>query len=427
MTILRAGLARRTITPPTGIFLMGYGNRVQGNIGAHDDLFVTTLVVDDGNNRATILTVDIAFINSKVVAQIKTRLQTECDIVPEAVFICCSHTHSGPVGYADENSATQDSDYITFLINMLVESAVEALQNIQPVTLRFGLDESKININRRERTSSGEIIIGHNLDGLMDHSVQVLQVVGAENKVIATLVNYACHPVVMGPLNRMASADWVGAMRGTVENSIPGLCLFIQGATADVNPRKMRWTADSWDEVEDQGNDVGAAVLRACTKTAVLGIGEIRAQQSTQWLKLLPPTDYNQQLAAFLPPGLNDEEIRAAIHHEMPWFTELDQRDDGLYSPMNVGVLRIGDWALATIEAEPFVETGLKIKAGSPAIVTFIAGYTNGCNTYLPVANTYADGGYEVETAPLFYGLPAPFTSGGAEQITQAILGLLNQ
>jgi hypothetical protein len=139
---------------------------------------------------------------------------------------------------------------------------------------------------------------------------------------------------------------------------------------------------------------------------------------------LLPPTGYNKQMHTFLPPGLSDDEIRAAIHHEMPWHTELDQRDDDLYSPMNVGVLRIGDWALTTIEAEPFVETGLKIKVGAPARITFVAGYTNGCNTYLPVASAYADGGYEVETALFFYGLPAPFESGGAEQITDAILKL---
>jgi neutral ceramidase len=424
MTILHAGLARRVITLPIGIFLMGYGNRIQGNVGSHDDLFVTTLVVDDGSNRAAILTVDITFINAKIVAQIKTRLERECGLKSDAVFICCSHTHAGPVGYADEHSSAQDQNYIRFLINMLVESVIEALQSTQPVTLRSGIGESHININRRERTPTGEIVIGHNPDGLVDHSVQVLQVINAENEIIATLVNYACHPVVMGPLNRLASADWVGAMRQTVENKIPGLCLFIQGTTADLNPRKMRWTADSWDEVEEQGNDVGEAVIRASEKTEDLSVSPIQAQQSTQWLKLLPPTGYNEQMHAFLPPGLSDDEIREAIHHEMPWFTELDQRADGLYSPMNVGVLRIGDWALATIEAEPFVETGLKIKAGSPARVTFVAGFTNGCNTYLPVASAYADGGYEVETAPFFYGLPAPFESGGAEQITDAILQL---
>src|SRR6266496_979569 len=129
--VLRAGVARKIISPPPGIFLMGYGNRVQGNIGIHDDLYVTTLVFDDGNTRAAILTADHAFINAQVVIQVKNRLQSSYGIAPEAVFICCSHTHAGPIGYADEQSCPEDQAYIAFLIDTLVASVVEEQQNLQ--------------------------------------------------------------------------------------------------------------------------------------------------------------------------------------------------------------------------------------------------------------------------------------------------------
>ena len=43
---------------------MGYGNRIQGNTSTHDDLYVTTLVLDDGNTRAALFTVDHTFIHS---------------------------------------------------------------------------------------------------------------------------------------------------------------------------------------------------------------------------------------------------------------------------------------------------------------------------------------------------------------------------
>jgi neutral ceramidase len=430
MTIQRAlyaGVSRKITSPPTGIFLMGYGNRVQGNLGIHDDLTVTTLIFDDGNARAAILAADHAFINARVVAQIKKRLRSECQIAPEAVFVCCSHTHAGPIGYADEQSRPEDHAYIAFLVDTLVASAVEAQENLETITLRSGIDEAHININRRERQPDGSIIIGQNPDGIVDHSVQVLQLIKANNEVLATLVNYACHPVVMGPLNRMASADWVGAMRRTVEGTIPGTCLFIQGATGDINPRKMRWTSDNWDEVEEQGQAVGEAVLRACKKSSHLEAGAIQFRQSTEWIKLLPAKGYNDQIRSFLPPGLSDDEIQAAVHREMPWHTQLEDRAGATYAAMNTGVLRIGDWALATLETEPFAETGLAIKAASPAKMTFVAGYTNGCNSYLPVKRAYEDGGYEVETAPLFYGLPAPFAPGGAEQVTNAIIDMLSR
>lgn len=426
MTILRAGVARREITPPLGIFLMGYGGRIQGNLGAHDVLYVTTLVIHDGERHAALLTVDHTFINARIVDQLKAHIQESTSIAPQAVFVCCSHTHAGPIGYADEHSRPADQAYIALLLDRLLESVVEANDKVQPVTLRAGVDAAHININRRQQTPDG-IIIGQNPDGPVDHSVQVVQVLDAGGQSLATLVNYACHPVVMGPLNRYASADWVGAMRQTVEAQLPGYCLFFQGATADVNPRKMRWTADNWDEVEEQGQAVGAAVLRAVEKSAPLASGPLQARQATQWLQLRPASGYNAQLRAFLPNAQTDEEIKAAIHDEFPWHTTIEQRGTEQYAAMNAGMLRMGEWALATLETEPFTETGYALKAASPARMTFVVGYTNGCNSYLPIHSTYESGGYEVETAALFYGLPAGFVQGSAEQVTAALAQMLQQ
>jgi hypothetical protein len=92
---------------------------------------------------------------------------------------------------------------------------------------------------------------------------------------------------------------------------------------------------------------------------------------------------------------------------------------------VQIGVLRVGDWAVVALGVEPFTETGLALKKASPSTMTFVAGYTNGCNSYLPVASAYEEGGYEVETAPLFYGMPAGFAPGGAEAVVEAVRSLL--
>lgn len=425
MSTLQAGVSRKIISPPTGIYLMGYGNRVQGNVAVHDDIFATTIIFDNGSVRAALLTIDHTFINPKVVQQVQAEINTAVGIPAAAVFLCCSHTHAGPIGYADEYSRPEDHHYITFLVNQLVGSVVEAVAGLCPVTLTTATDFAHININRRERQTDGPIIIGQNPDGIVDSSVQVVQILTDTNKVLATLVNYACHPVVMGPLNRLVSADWVGAMRRSVEAAMGGVCLFMQGATADINPRKMRWAVDSWDEVEEQGKQVADAVSRAGWRLQPLSGTSITSQQQNQWLRLMPVHAYNKNLRAFLPADLSEEKIRAALHELFPWHTTLETRSDGVYSPIAIGSLYVGDWAVVTVGTEPFTETGLKVKAASSAKVTFFAGYTNGCNSYLPVTSAYTDGGYEVETAPLFYGLPAGFEQGSAEIVTEALIKLL--
>jgi neutral ceramidase len=427
MSIIQAGVSRQIITPPSGIHLMGYGNRIQGNIGVHDDLYVTTVVLETDDTRVALLTVDHTFINRVFVEKIKNRVHDLCNIDPDAIFVCCSHTHGGPIGYADEHSRLEDIQYMDFLVDKLVESTVNAAAELQPVHLQAGKDSAHININRRERTPDGQIIIGNNPDGLVDSSVQVMQVVSEQNMTLATLVNYACHAVVMGPLNRKVTADWVGAMRQKVEETVGGLCLFFQGATANLNPRKMRWAVDSWDEVEEQGVEVADAVSRACDQATPLNSDPINIHQAVCWLPLMPPHGYNEQVREFMPPGVEtDEEIRSAIRTSFPWHTEIENRQDGLYSPIYIGALRIGDWRLMTLATEPFVEIGLAIKAASPAKMTFVAGYSNGCNSYLPVRSVYEEGGYEVETAALFYGLPSGFVVGGAETVLEMAVGLLS-
>ncbi len=424
MTILRAGVARRATTPPVGIYLMGYGNREQGNIGARDELYVTTLVLGDEQPRVALLTVDHTFINTRIIQEIQTRIEAMTGIPEAGVFVSCSHTHAGPIGYADERSKAEDRAYITFLIEQLVASAVEATQTMQPVHLCGGTDESHININRREMRD-GVMIIGQNPDGPVDHSVQVVQVVNEAEKPLATLVNYACHPVVLGNNNRLASADWVGAMRQEVEQTTGALCLFFQGTTADINPRKMDWARDNWDEVEEQGLATAEGVKRALGKLTPLETGTIETQQETIWLKLMPTQGYTDLMRSFFNKATSDEEIANQLHDEFPWYTEIEERVDGFYSPVRVGILKMGDWAIATMETEPFAETGLAIKAASPAKMTFTVGYSNGCNSYLPPESAYVQGGYEVETAALFYGLPAPFAAGGAEIITSRIIKIL--
>src|SRR5512140_3346671 len=93
---IHAGAARRIITPPRGIFLIGYGDRSKGNAGVHDDLTATALVLDDGRTRLAIVALDMLTINEFVVDRIRACL------APTEVLLCCSHTHSGPIAYAGE-------------------------------------------------------------------------------------------------------------------------------------------------------------------------------------------------------------------------------------------------------------------------------------------------------------------------------------
>jgi hypothetical protein len=64
-----------------------------------------------------------------------------------------------------------------------------------------------------------------------------------------------------------------------------------------------------------------------------------------------------------------------------------------------ITMLAIGDAAFVGIPGELFVEFGLELRANQNFAHTFVAGYCNDLIGYIPTSKSYAQGGYEVESA----------------------------
>ena len=409
---LLAGVARRIITPPRGIFLIGYGDRWQGNTGVHDDLTATALVLGEGATRLAIVALDMLAINEFIVDRVRARL------APTEVLLCCSHTHSGPIAYADERSPRANRDFIDMLVDRISEAVEVARASLVPARLEYSRGEANVGINRRERMSDGRMEIGRNLAGARDSSLQVLSVFatgGNPETRLATVVTYACHGTVLGPDNLFVSADWIGVMRRSVEEQLGGRALFLQGAAANINP-DMHWgDALAFEMAAEQGQRVAGAVLTATSSgSAELCASPIRVERLEVWLPTetpattpQPPKNYGKELLTLAKlPGFMAAFADPLLNQRYPWKPVIEPRD-GMWSvPMRINAVRIGELALLTFGAETFTEIGMKVKAASPAAFTLFASLTDGCISYLHTEDSHAEGGYEVDVAPLAYRYP---------------------
>jgi len=414
--ILRAGVARRIITPPRGIFLIGYGDRTKGNLGVHDDLTATALVLDDGKTRIAIVALDMLAINEFVVDRVRAKLPgTE-------VLLCCSHTHSGPIAYADEKSKRLNRDYINTLVERIVEAVKEAAASFVPARLEWSQGEADIAINRRERQPDGHFEIGRNPAGVVDRSVQIVSIFSplpqsGEGPGVraATLVNFACHGTVLGPDNLLASADWIGAMRARVEQELGGMALFLQGATGNLNP-DMDWEGTrAFEMVAGQGASVARSVLAAVRdESRTLDGLPLKIERTEAWLPTeakaitpRPPKGYGKPLLAMAHlPGWMAFLADRLLDQRYPWKPRIEARDGFWSVPMRVNAVRIGELALVTFAAETFTEIGMAVKTASPAKHTLFASVTDGCISYLHTAAAHVEGGYEVDVAPYAYRYP---------------------
>jgi neutral ceramidase len=441
---LLIGVGRRDITPPIGMRLMGYGLRTGPSIRVHDSLFATALILSDGTQNVAIVTLDVAIYCSPEVDEVRQSIGKLIGGTSRNVMIACSHTHSGPVTWdglraletGGSSLEANEIEYMLHLRSQVLAAVDEASTNLREGRMAAGKGQAGMSINRREKLPNGRVVIGHNPCGPVDHEVGVARFDDNDGRPIACVVNYACHPTVMGPQNLEVSADFPGVVRRVVEQNTNAMCLFLQGAGANVAARRS--ISDNFADLEDQGAILGleaAKVFRSLRTRRILQTREIRESFGPQviWtdhieeeasikyfgvlvrrvefpLRPLPVFDDAQAelqrrevaLRDMMATGQSGLPVTLA-RHQRDWAKRVlaEVRADRRHHTVSADlqVIRVNDLVLVGTPAEPFVEIGLALKAKSSVANTFPVGYANGYFSYLPWPDAYADGGYEVEEA----------------------------
>ena len=248
----------------------------------------------------------------------------------------------------------------------------------------------------------------------MDPTLHVVRVDGIDGTPLAVVTAYACHPVALRPPSHAISADFVCALRATVEPQVGAPLLFAQGAAGNLVPIGPEMEME--ERLELTGKVLGTEALRVYSALGAEASGatlappkpELAAASATLLLDLWteqPPiadAERSHQTFPYLTPPLVNGKVECAVQ-----------------------ALRLGDMALVGVAGEAFVEIGLAVKARSPIPHTIFLGYTNGCLGYLPTAAAYAPGGYEVHRAHAVYRLPHTIAPDSAERIIATSLELL--
>ena len=108
---LRAGIARVDITPTTLMRMYGYANRKCGPAnGTHDRLFAKALVLETGESRLAIVTLDLGSI---VAPNLQRDVASKLRI--PILLLAASHTHSAPAFLPYGSSPATDAEATAYL------------------------------------------------------------------------------------------------------------------------------------------------------------------------------------------------------------------------------------------------------------------------------------------------------------------------
>ncbi len=454
--MLTAGVGRTTITPPLGTPLIGYGGRERGADAIRDDIYATTLVLSDGETKIALVTCDLCALPAQQVHHVQRLIEQRTGIPPAHVLINCSHAHSGPLTTFNEETPASLRRIVLNLLDMIAESVSQAAAKLVPCTITAGKGSVHASINRRARNGYSDAVTPDFPEGTVDPDLHVVRIDGLDGTPLAILTSYACHPVALRPPSHAVSADFVCALRATVEPKVGVPLLFAQGAAGNQVPIGPDMEMEK--RLELTGKMLGDEVLRV---HAALGRKNQRAQDTLdeQGRKareadslespacsgsLGPNTraddSLNAQAGGIRPPprpmlAAASETLLLNLWKDQPEVTgagHSHQTFPYLAPPLvddmvecAVQALRLGDIALVGVAGEAFAEIGLAVKARSPFAHTIFLGYTNGCLGYIPTAAAYPAGGYEVHRAHAVYRLPHTVSPNNADRVIAKSLNLV--
>ncbi|MDD4018369.1 MAG: hypothetical protein PHV28_10550 [Kiritimatiellae bacterium] len=439
----------------------------QEGIRIHDPLFARALVLDNGDTRVAILSMDVIAIGGiyevpdSFLPEVRARIESELGIPGARVLVNASHTHLVGGQLCDD------------LVERAADAVRQACAAMRPVTVRAGKgSETRITMNRRIRIKDGSAWTerhanpsppDHEVAGVgpIDPDVGVLRLDTPDGSPFALVYAFTAHPYC-GASGGGVTAELPGFASSVIDRTLGEgfLSLFLQGAAGDItevrykdvnHPRNSEplgmmlalSTLDAWRGAAPCRNTlrVLSETIQVPRRTDIpCRIRELEEEQqrlldslagtSLNFKSFLPllmkytlnpeyPSDYaywymhQKQMGETDLPTLDAEnranidkylrniyamEKLARIQTNLRVLRErekINREADSTTLPIEVQVMRVGDFALVTFPGELFVEVGLNIKRASPFKNTFIAAYSNGYVHYAPTKAAVGQGDYE--------------------------------
>ena len=338
---------------------------VSGGIGTpkkatekNGELSVRVLVMEKGNVRVAIVNVDNlgwpAALGNKSRKLIK-------GIPPENVLIGATHTHSGPDAYGFPNEKGEsfaDLAYLDHCVAQIADAVNGAVRNLQDASLKIAVGDAK-----------GKIAYNYYADQLYDPRCGVIQAIAAsgtnKGKPIATLVNYAIHPEVIGSGRGILSPDLCGPLYERIEAQGGGTAIFMNGAQGGMV------TADNRLENGKEAND-----WNECKR-----IGELLADEALRIVKgAVVQEDPALYCAAKKIEFPVDSEIMRYILQKSPIKNEM-AGSNRIATQLNL--LNIGTAQVLTVPGEALPNIGFYVKRHMHTKQPFLFGLTNDAFGYM--------------------------------------------
>ncbi|MDW7658307.1 MAG: hypothetical protein SCM11_14155 [Bacillota bacterium] len=427
------GWASRDITPDRPVNLSGqlYA-RVTDQV--LDPITVTALALSDSNGlqAAILMSLDIAIVEDNLYQAARQRLRQQLpDFQADHLILFATHTHNAPAPAVNVFYPPQPEpvlsleDYTQSLLQAICDAASEAWLARQKGAVSWGYGQAVVGFNRRpvyfDKTArmygkTDDRLFSH-LEGCEDHGVDFLFTYDASEKLTGMIINLACPSQVSESMLAITADFWHEVRQEIRQQHGSGLHILPQcSAAGDQSPHRLYYKRAAERMLylhglarlmEDTrmaeraaigknvaeaarlvltaaGHDIRhKAVLRHKKASFELPCRMVSEEEAAIAQKLV---DSNRQMLSEVtedPAGYAYSHSYVLVHRFQKVIERYQQQTRQKTLPVEIHTIRLGDIVIATNRFELFLDYGLRIKARSPAVQTFVVQLA-GAGSYLP-------------------------------------------
>jgi hypothetical protein len=274
---LTVGFAVTDVTPEVGgerpVWLAGFGHGREAT-SVHDPLKTRAVVLHDGERKLAMVGVDSIGLQLPTIDRIRKQLPGF-----EFVLVASTHVHHAPdvigIWGATPFKNGVDPQYIDLVVARVVEAVNTADAARQPADAAYG------------KASAPKLLRDSRQPYVFDEVLRVVAFhVAGTNKISGVVVQWNCHPEVLGRRNTELTADFVTSTVAALEERYAAPVVFLSGAVGGLMaPPGGLYDAEgssapahgSFAYAERYGRDVAAVAAKAVDAAEPIDLVPLRS------------------------------------------------------------------------------------------------------------------------------------------------------
>ncbi|HKJ26618.1 MAG TPA: neutral/alkaline non-lysosomal ceramidase N-terminal domain-containing protein [Anaerolineales bacterium] len=460
MVYIGAGSA--DITPEVGLTTLS-GFTVRNNrptSGIHSRLTVQVLAFKVGEEFSLLFSYELMGIGSALEEIIFQALEAELGEAFDRsrCVLTATHTHSAPPAVNFAGQEDLNASYLARVGRQSADAARQAVDQLTECSLWMAqMEVPGLTYNRRSVLADGRVSI--KLDpgepvierGPLDVMLTLLVWRNSAGENLAAVAHYPVHGVSV--LTQSISGDIPGAIQRGYQERLRAPCLFLQGATGDINPIITRtdggekftaWMNEFFakaEGLEGQLQPVPDETFGLQQSEVVLDYTQLPSaaflENRIRLFQKVADGDFtSNEVGEIIPairelsgknPGEPIEPVSAKQTAKL--LADCDQsvlgkikaKESLAAPPLKVACWRMGTVVFAFASVEVFAITGQRIRALSESLTMLPVSFSSRMMGYLPDDDAMDKGGYEADYSWRLYLHPAPFAKGAEERVIQEI------